>query len=63
MEIPNCYDPIYQAERREAEADKNTLHCEECGRALTDDVWKIEGQHLCDKCAARMYRMNVEDLF
>lgn len=62
MEIPDCYDPIYQAERLAEEADKNELHCEECTRALTDDVWEIEGRLLCEKCAARLYRKNVEDL-
>lgn len=62
MKIPDCYDPIYQAERREAEADKNALYCEDCHREIYDEVWDIEGQLLCDRCAARMYRKNVEDL-
>lgn len=62
MNIPDCYDPIYQAERREAEADSNALHCEDCHRAIYDEVWDIEGQLLCDRCAARMYRKNVEDI-
>lgn len=29
--IPDCYDPIYQAEQREREADQNAYQCEECG--------------------------------
>lgn len=63
MNIPNCYDPIYQAERREAEADEKTLHCENCRKPIYDDYyWDICGDLLCEKCAARMYRKNVEDL-
>lgn len=62
MEIPGCYDPIYQAERREAEADSNALHCENCGEPIYDEYWDICGDLLCEKCAARMYRKNVEDL-
>lgn len=63
MNIPDCYDPVYQAERREAEADEKALHCENCGNAIQDDFyWDICGDLLCEKCAARMYRKNVEDL-
>lgn len=62
MEIPDCYDPVYQAERREAEADNSALHCEKCGRTIQDEYWDICGDLLCEKCAAMMYRKNVEDL-
>lgn len=37
MDIPDCYDPVYQAERREAEADRirDLLpRCTLCGRTL-----------------------------
>lgn len=63
MEIPDCYDPIRQAERREAEAEENALHCENCKSPINDDYyWDICGDLLCERCAARMYRKNIEDL-
>lgn len=62
MEIPDCYDPIRQAERLAEEADKNALHCEDCGNPIYDECWGICGDLLCERCAARKYRRNVEDL-
>lgn len=59
MQIPDCYDPIYQAERREAEADKQreqTLPC-----ALCDDLifpyekyHAVNGKAICNFCAAEI---------
>lgn len=31
MEIPNCYDPVYQEERRQAEADRRAECFPTCG--------------------------------
>lgn len=62
MEIPDCYDPIYQAERREAEADEKALHCESCGRLIRFEYWEINDNVLCERCAEIQYRHNVEDL-
>lgn len=60
MDIPDCYDPIYQAERLAAE--EPALHCENCGEPIYDEYWEICGALLCEKCAARLYRKNAEDL-
>lgn len=62
MNIPDCYDPIYQAERLAAEADKKALHCSFCKGQIWDSYWDIFGAILCEECAAQMYRRNVEDL-
>lgn len=62
MEIPDCYDPVYQAERREQEADEAALHCQSCGGLVRDEIWDICGDLLCDRCARRMYLRRVEDL-
>lgn len=63
MNIPDCYDPIYQAERREAEVDENALLCEECFHPITGDyAWDINNEILCERCAIRKYRKYVEDL-
>lgn len=62
MNIPDCYDPIYQAEAREAEAEENALHCVDCGEPLYEEYWEICGDILCEECARRMYRKFVEDL-
>lgn len=60
MNIPDCYDPIYQAERLAAE--EPALHCENCEEPIYAEYWDICGDLLCEKCAAMMYRRNVEDL-
>lgn len=63
MNIPDCYDPIYQAERREAEADWNALHCDNCGAPIRGEYfWDISGDTLCERCAIGMYRRTVEHL-
>lgn len=60
LNIPDCYDPIYQAERLATE--EPALHCENCGKPIYDEYWDICGDLLCEDCAAMMYRKNVEDL-
>lgn len=61
MNIPDCYDPIFQAERLAEE--EPAMHCENCGEPIYDDYyWDICGDLLCEKCAARMYRRSIEDL-
>lgn len=39
MEIPDCYDPVYQAEARESDWDSHSSRfpvCERCGAPITD---------------------------
>lgn len=65
MDIPTCYDPIYQAERLAEE--EPALYCEHCGEPIYDDYyddyyWDICGDLLCEKCAAHLYRRSIEDL-
>lgn len=50
MRIPDCYDPIYQAEAREAA--RLTVHCCDCGKELTGDdpVFDWNGDLLCEDC-------------
>lgn len=52
MEIPDCYDPIYQAERREQEADLHRLECRRCRMELygADKVYSYDGENLCGDC-------------
>lgn len=60
MNIPDCYDPIYQAERRESEADRNVLICETCHDPIYDEYWEIGCELLCEYCAAKKYRKEVQ---
>ena len=53
MDIPDCYDPVYQAERREAEADKNSVRCEWCGDMISDDVFSWDGDNICESCCKK----------
>lgn len=63
MRIPDCYDPVYQAERREYDADNDALICENCMAPIRGEYyWDIAGEPLCERCAIRMYRRNVEAL-
>lgn len=64
MEIPDCYDPIYQAETREAEADRNALHCEDCGKVLFGDspVFNWDGDRLCEDCCRTAIEANFSIL-
>lgn len=50
MKIPDCYDPVRQAERREAEADKHAVRCYCCDWAIFDDVYILDGNNLCEEC-------------
>lgn len=50
MEIPDCYDPVYQAEQLEAEADKHAVHCDACDDPIPEDVYIFGGDNLCDDC-------------
>lgn len=55
MEIPDCYDPIYQAERREAEADRNRAvlpRCDLCRDVIRPGSVYHEciGGTVCHKC-------------
>lgn len=50
MDIPDCYDPVYQAERRETEADKHAVRCDFCDGGFSDDVYILDGNNLCEEC-------------
>lgn len=60
MQIPDCYDPITQAERREAEADRGAIRCDACGhlirrgeKVFTLAVGKTD-LYICDDCKGEM---------
>lgn len=60
MDIPDCYDPIAQAERREAEADRLAIRCDACGhlircgeKVFTLAVGKTD-LYICDDCKGEM---------
>ena len=55
MQIPDCYDPVFSAERREMEKDKLVERLERC--ALCDDVLypgaafrETHGKCVCEFC-------------
>jgi len=55
MEIPYCYDPVYQAERLAMEQDKlmeNTVCCTLCNRTLYpgDKIRVTRRQSVCKHC-------------
>lgn len=58
MEIPDCYDPVYQAEQREAEADKRAVRCDRCDEVISDDVYIVDGNNLCEDCFLADVRSN-----
>lgn len=60
MRIPDCYDPVSQAERREAEADRGAVRCDACGhlirrgeKAFTLSLGKTD-LYICDDCKGEM---------
>lgn len=59
MEIPDCYDPVCQAEWR-AEP-RNYLTCEFCGEAVYAEYFEIDGEILCEGCTRFRYMKNLED--
>lgn len=61
MNIPDCYDPVYQAEQREREADEKRLHCEVCGKPITEEYWEIDAEILCRDCMDYYYKHSVEE--
>lgn len=54
MNIPDCYDPIYQAERREMNADRKMETfpvCCICDRHIQDGVYfKHLDRCVCESC-------------
>lgn len=68
MNIPDCYDPIYQAERREAEADRRAAmlpKCCFCERLIYPGNPYREhlARSVCEDCFAELednVRMEVE---
>lgn len=60
MRIPDCYDPVSQAERREAEADREAIRCDACGhlirrgeKVFTLSLGKTD-LYICDDCKGEM---------
>lgn len=58
MEIPDCYDPVYQAEQREAEADKRAVRCDRCDEVISDDVYIVDDEKMCEGCFLKFIRSN-----
>lgn len=58
MDIPGCYDPVYQAERREAEADRNAVRCEWCDEVIDGDAFIWDGECICKECCEKAVRDN-----
>lgn len=55
MEIPNCYDPVYQEDRRQMELDKlcdGLPCCTLCNRTLYpgDKIRTVHRQPVCLSC-------------
>lgn len=55
MEIPNCYDPVYQEERRQMELDKlmeQTCQCHLCRRTMYpgDKIHVAQFFVVCPSC-------------
>lgn len=64
MEIPNCYDPIYQAERLAMEQDKlieHTYQCHLCRRTMYpgDKFHTAHYQVVCPSCFGELQE-NIE---
>ena len=61
MQIPDCYDPITQAERRAADADRGAITCDACGHLIRrgEKVFTLAlgktGLYICDDCRGEMY--------
>lgn len=58
MDIPDCYDPVYQAEQLEAEADKHAVHCYCCDEAISGDVYIVDGENICEDCLLDVIKSN-----
>ncbi len=65
MNIPDCYDPAYWAERLESALDaalEKLPVCECCQKPIQDDyTWEINDELLCEDCAAAKYRRNTDN--
>lgn len=53
----------WEQHQRELDAELERLPvCECCGHPIQDDyTWDIDGELLCDGCAADKYRKHTED--
>lgn len=58
MDIPDCYDPVIQAEQREAEADKHAVRCAWCCDAIVGDGYIWDGDCICEYCCASAIKDN-----
>lgn len=59
MEIPDCYDPANQAERRAEPL--NYLVCEHCEGQIFAAYFDVYGEVLCEKCVRLKFGKNLED--
>lgn len=58
MNIPDCYDPIRQAEALAAEHDRRRAafpKCDLCCRSLYDDdtYLSLNGNRICERCVGQ----------
>lgn len=58
MDIPACYDPVIQAERIAAAADKNAFRCDWCGEVIKDDAYSWDGDCICERCCLKAIMEN-----
>ena len=63
MDIPDCYDPVYQEERRQAEWDRRAMRfpiCDCCGARIYpgSQFYALEVRKddliVCEECASEM---------
>lgn len=62
MDIPDCYDPVIQAERIAAAADKNAFRCDWCGDVIKDDAYFWDGDCICERCCISAVKDNFSIL-
>lgn len=65
MEIPKCYDPVFQEERRQARMDRRAAHLPRCGccgrpvcpgEAFYELAVRREALTVCQDCRREMER-------
>lgn len=61
--IPDNYD-LWARHDAEQEAELQKLpKCDKCGQPMQDEYcYDIEGEHICENCLKKHYRVSVEDL-
>lgn len=56
--IPDCYDPAYQADLLAERAERNAVRCELCSEVITDDVFLWDGMGICEDCCVQAIKDN-----